>query len=108
MTIQEIVDAVRKLPPENQREVLEVLQSEVTGTREAPISEEEVPRILFERGVIGNLPSDLDYTDKDDDFEPIEIKGKPLSETVIEKLLLGTLPETREEIFADLYPNETS
>lgn len=53
--------------------------------KENPISEEEVQRILFERGVIGNIPSAADYTDADDDFEPIEIKGKPLSESVIEE-----------------------
>ena len=85
MTTQEIVNTVRNLPPENQREVLEVLQSEVTGMGESPISEKEVQRILFERGVIGNIPSADDYTDADDDFEPIEIKGKPLSESVIEE-----------------------
>ncbi len=85
MTPQEIVNTVRRLPPENQREVLEVLQSEVIGMKKSPISEEEVQRILFERGVNGNIPSHVDYTDEDDDFEPIEIKGKPLSETVIEE-----------------------
>jgi len=54
-------------------------------TKSPFISEEEVQRILFERGIIGNIPNASDYTDADDDFEPIEIKGKPLSETVIEE-----------------------
>lgn len=84
-TTQEIVDTVRNLPPENQRELLQVLQSEVIGTKDAPISEEEVQRILFERGLIGTIPRFCDYKDADDDFEPVEIKGKPLSETVIEE-----------------------
>jgi hypothetical protein len=82
---QEIVKTVRNLPPENQRELLEVLQNEVSGTKDTPISEEEVQRILFERGVISTIPRFCDYEDADDDFEPVEIKGKPLSETVIEE-----------------------
>lgn len=84
-TTQEIVNTLRNLPPENQRELLEVLQNEVNQTKDTPISEEEVQRILFERGVISTVPRLCDYTDADDDFEPIEIKGKPLSETVIEE-----------------------
>lgn len=85
MTPQEIVKTVQSLPLENQREVLEVLQNEINSPKQSPISEEEVQRILFERGVIGNIPNAADYTDADDDFEPVEIKGKPLSETVIEE-----------------------
>ena len=84
-TTQEIVNNVRKLPLENQRELLEVLQNEVSGTKDTPISEEEVQRILFERGVISTIPRLCDYKDADDDFEPVERKGKPLSETVIEE-----------------------
>lgn len=84
-TTQEIVNTVRNLPPENQRELLEVLQNEVRGTKDAPISEEEVQRILFMRGVISTVPRFCDYSDAEDDFEPIDIKGKPLSETVVEE-----------------------
>lgn len=47
------------------------------------ISEDEVEHILFERGIIGNLPNLGSYTDANDDFEPVEVKGKPLSETII-------------------------
>lgn len=85
MTPKEIIDAVRNLPLENQREVLEVLQSQITGMKKSPISEEEVQRILFERGVIATVPSAADYTEEDDNFDPVTIKGKPLSETVIEE-----------------------
>jgi hypothetical protein len=85
MIPQEIINAVRSLPPEKQREVLEVLQSELIGMRKSLISEQEVQRILFERGVIGTVPSAADYTDEDDDFDPVAIKGKPLSESVIKE-----------------------
>ena len=86
MTTQEIVKTLQELPFEKRREVLEVLQNEINSSKQSPPpSEEEVQRILFERGVIGNIPNIFDYTDADDDFEPIEINGQPLSETVIEE-----------------------
>jgi len=85
MNQQEIITTVRNLPIENQRQILEVLRRDVEQQTEQTISEDEVNRILFERGVIGNIPNAADYTDEDDDFELIEIKGKPLSETIIEE-----------------------
>ena len=85
MTPQEILRTVRRLPPENQREVLEALQNEVGGQAESTVSERVVQRLLFERGVIGNLPNEIEYTDDLDDFEPVALEGTPLSESVIEE-----------------------
>jgi hypothetical protein len=64
--VRENVSAVTVQPPEGE-----------------PISEDEVQRTLLDRGVISNTPNAADYTDADDDFDPIEIEGEPLSETVI-------------------------
>ncbi len=85
MNQQEIIRTVRSLPLESKKQILEVLQREVEKQTRPTIGEDEVNRILFERGVIGNIPNAADYTDEDDDFELIEIKGKPLSETIIEE-----------------------
>jgi hypothetical protein len=84
MNQQEIIKTVRNLPLESQRQILDVLQRDVEKQTRPTISEDEVERILFERGIIGNLTNADAYTDEDDDFEPVKIKGKPLSETVIE------------------------
>lgn len=86
MTAQEIINQVRNLPIDEKRQVLEALQSDLNQRVELPaISESDVQRILYERGVIGNMPDASAYTDEDDEFEPIEIDGKPLSESVIEE-----------------------
>ncbi|MEO6589801.1 MAG: hypothetical protein ABIP06_10900 [Pyrinomonadaceae bacterium] len=85
MTPQEIVKTVRNWSPDQKQEVLEALRDQVSVSNQNQLSEQEVQQILFERGVIGNLPNNFDYTDADDDFEPLEIKGKPLSEIVIEE-----------------------
>ncbi len=82
MTPQEIIKEIQKLPPIQQKEVVDSV-SEVT--KKTSTSEEEFLQILFAEGVIGNLPDLAKYTDKEDDFEPIEILGKPTSEIVIEE-----------------------
>ncbi len=80
MNTQEIITEIRKLPIAQRKKVLDVLQEE-----SKPMSEEEVQKILYAQGVIGNLPNLASYTDADDDFEPIEIEGEPISETIIKE-----------------------
>ncbi len=75
MTPQEIIKQIRLLPKEQQDEVIKNVKQE--------ISEDEVERILLARGIISEIPEN--WRDEDEDFEPIEIKGKPLSETIIEE-----------------------
>lgn len=83
MTPQEIVNQVRKLSLSQQREVLQTLAHDLNET---PQTAERVPvellREMLADGFISNLPSAVD---DEDDFEPIEIEGEPLSETVIKE-----------------------
>lgn len=78
MNTQEIITEIRKLPLTEKKKVLNLLQKE-----SAFLEEEEVQKILYSEGVIGNLPDFSNYTDADDDFEPVEIEGEPISETII-------------------------
>lgn len=80
MNTQEIINEIQKLPLIEKRKVLDVLQKEAKN-----LSEEEIQKVLYSQGVIGNLPNLDSYTDEDDDFEPIEFEGKPISETIIEE-----------------------
>jgi hypothetical protein len=45
------------------------------------MSEDEFLQMLLAEGHISNLPQK--YTDEDDDFEPIEVEGEPISEMII-------------------------
>lgn len=88
MSTQELFAEIRKLPLAEQRRLLEALARNVGEQMPPPresISEDEVQRVLFEQGIIGNIPDPADYTDEDDDFEPIEVEGQPLSEMIIEE-----------------------
>lgn len=93
MSLQEIMSEIGNLPYLDKQRLLETLNRDVdskpgliASSRFAepisPISEDEIERILFAEGVI-SLPTLTDYTDEDEDFDPIEVEGEPLSEQII-------------------------
>ena len=86
MSAQELLAEIQKLPPAEQRRLLEVLkQDAMTKSELRPITVDEVEQILLAKGIISEIPPLADYTDEDENFEPIEVPGKPLSETIIEE-----------------------
>jgi hypothetical protein len=87
MNTQELIAEIQKLPLEEQKKLLEVLSRRISQKPEShqPISEDELDRLLLEKGIIGSIPDAANYTDEDEDFDPIEVAGKPLSETIIEE-----------------------
>ena len=50
--------------------------------KEMEMREDEFARQLLAEGFISHIPL-RDETDEDDDFEPIEFEGEPLSEQII-------------------------
>ncbi len=50
-------------------------------TEDVRVSDELLREMLAE-GMISRIPEKI--TDEQDDFEPIKIKGKPISETILE------------------------
>ena len=95
MSVEEIVEAVRALPPEEQAELrrrLEALAAQPDKKeRRADQNlqtnrdlDQRVQRALFEAGLLSEIkPPITDPTPYR--REPIKIVGKPLSETVIEE-----------------------
>ena len=94
-TVEEIVNAAKALPPEEQAEVrrrLDTLPAQpdenevlVDDSRQAATDlDQRVQRALYEAGLVREIkPPITDPTPYR--REPIAIKGKPLSETVIEE-----------------------
>ncbi len=74
-------DDLRKLVEiAEQVEPIEIVQ-ELSG-EEMEAKEEVFAQKLLAEGFISNIPA-RDETDEDDDFEPIEFEGEPLSEQII-------------------------
>lgn len=76
MTTTEILKEIRKLPSNEQANIKKNLFD---------IGEENLDnnlwKKLFDEGLITHIPSEM--TDEDEDFEPIEIEGEPISEMII-------------------------
>jgi len=80
MTPQEIIREIQKLPFEQKKEVISSVSEEFEQKR---LTEDEFEQILFAEGIVGKPPNLDEYTNDDEDFEPIEIEGEPISETII-------------------------
>ncbi len=84
MTTTEIVEEIHKLPAHDWETIKKTVDSgQRNGEPKPQITEEEVNRILFAEGIIGNIPDLSKWTDEDEDWEPIEVLGEPLSEMII-------------------------
>lgn len=83
MTTTEILNEIYRLPINQRKEIKEKLSKDLKGNIEQTpqMSEKEFLQKLFEEGIITHIPEGI--TDEEDDFEPIEIEGEPISETII-------------------------
>ncbi|MDQ3749619.1 MAG: hypothetical protein M3367_11525 [Acidobacteriota bacterium] len=80
MTQQEIINQAQKLPISQQREIVQTLAQGLAETKNDALSEAEIAEILLAKGIISKIPA---HWNDDEDFEPIEIEGEPISETII-------------------------
>lgn len=83
MTTTEILSEIYRLPMNQRKEIKNKLlqDSESEKQSKLPISEEEFLQKLLASGFISEIPEGM--TDEEDDFEPIEFEGEPISETII-------------------------
>ncbi len=84
MTLTEILTEIKHLPISEKQTVFKTLVVELKPKEyisEEERLEREFEQMLLQKGVIKSIPAKWN---EDDDFEPIEFTGKPLSETIIE------------------------
>ena len=86
MSAQEILAEIEKLTPEERQLLLKALAPEIGELSESRhlTPEKEVERILVAEGIVSEIPARLP-DDEEETYEPIEVPGKPLSETIIEE-----------------------
>ncbi len=85
MNTTEILREIKKLPIPEKRDLFRQLGEEINiaALSDEERREEEFERMLLAKGVISQIPPRWN-DDEEDSFEPVEISGKPLSETIIE------------------------
>ena len=81
MSLTNILEEVVKLLPAEQEQVIATLLSEREAA-DTPERQEQFLRHLLNKGLIRRIPPRKNLPS---DFQPIRIKGKPLSETIIEE-----------------------
>lgn len=83
MSATEILKEIYRLPLSERKKVKQTLLEESdAGNQNAPkVTQNEFDQLLFNDGLLVSFPIEID----DEDFEPIKIVGKPISETIIEE-----------------------
>jgi hypothetical protein len=88
-SLEKVIEGVKALTPGERRQVRELIDSlpeNPAETQEELLSPEDLlERRLLDRGVISEIPKRNFDPDTYKEFEPIEVKGKPVSETIIEE-----------------------
>ena len=82
--VEEVKRTIQQLPAAEQKELLEWFEAHKPIVDEKVSEEELEARVLnrlLEKGLISEIPQRWD--DDDEDFEPIEIEGEPLSKMII-------------------------
>ncbi len=85
-TLQTVWEEAKTLPVEDRERLREMLSEDLTGKRQR--TEEEILRELDERllakGIISRIPPPITDPESFRRYQPIKVKGKPISETLIE------------------------
>jgi len=86
MNFDQVWEAVKTLPPRQQRRLRKLLDA-LRFKRQPLTPEEELQLRLFKDGVIDHIPRPPTESDVTafEEYQPVPIEGKPLSETVIEE-----------------------
>jgi hypothetical protein len=82
----QVWEAVKTLTPSQQRRLRKLLNA-LRFKRQPLTPEDEVQLLLLKDGVIDQIPRPLTEAEVKafEDYKPVPIEGKPLSETVIEE-----------------------
>jgi hypothetical protein len=84
-TVERVLEELKALTPSEQRQVHTLLNSLLETHAHPQATEDEFHHMLLQKGIITNIPNPAEDADEDDEFEPVEVQGQPLSETVIEE-----------------------
>lgn len=83
-TLEKILEEIKSLTPAEQAQVRELLDS-LPPQQQAPPSRAEYEQHLLATGVVSHLPTRQPPSPERKAFKPIEVEGKPISETIIEE-----------------------
>jgi hypothetical protein len=85
--VERVLKEIKALTPEEQRQVRAALDTLLPVTPKPQMSEEEFELMLVQKGILGETlePPSGNEIESFRSYKPIEVKGKPVSETIIEE-----------------------
>lgn len=83
-TLGRMLDEVKRLSPDEQRQLREAIDR-LLSTPSAPPTEEQFEQELVESGLLDEVPLLPGLGEPVPERKPIDVKGKPLSETIVEE-----------------------
>ena len=82
--LNRVLEEIRGLTPEELQQVRAVLDEEEAATK-PKMTEEEFAHHLLAKGIISRIPKRTLTAEEFRKRRPIRVKGKPVSETIIEE-----------------------
>ncbi len=84
-TLDKIIEEVRQLPPNEQRQLREKLNAIVPSSPTEDELEDAFERELIAEGVLGEVAPLPDNDPEFHAYRPVTVTGKPISEMIIEE-----------------------
>jgi hypothetical protein len=81
--LRKLLDNVRRLTPDEQRQLREALDR-LLASPSAPPTEEQFEQELVDSGILNDVPASASAGQSSPGWKPVDVKGKPLSETIVE------------------------
>lgn len=82
--LDQLIEQVKTLTADEQRNLRDIV-NELLAKTAPQMTEEEFEQLLLERGIISRIPAPITDLTPYRNRKLIEVKGKPLSETIIEE-----------------------
>jgi len=84
VTLDEVLERVKALTSEEQRKLREALDRSLTGSP-PPVSDGELQRKRLEAGLLSEIRPPVVDLESYWGYNPVEVRGEPVSETLIEE-----------------------
>ena len=82
--LEKVIEEVKTLPPDDLRKVKTLIDSLLQAPSAEMSPESQLDQLLLQAGVISEIPPPITDFTPYENRRPIEVKGKPISETIIE------------------------
>lgn len=82
--LEEVIEHVKALSSDELRQLRDTVDDLLVGSHQ-PLTEDELEQRLIDLGVLDRAVASIAHAPVDVSFRPVEVRGKPVSETIVEE-----------------------